>query len=115
MDMEIVAASQSIAELERRQQELTHRSTAATLDLGGLAYEMANREDYRVDTLARRAAEVHAIDDELAEVEGQLAAARDGVAGQCPTCAAPHSRGAVYCWRCGGRVDVIAASPTSPH
>jgi hypothetical protein len=25
----------------------------------------------------------------------------DGVAGHCPTCSAPHSRGALYCWQCG--------------
>jgi predicted amidophosphoribosyltransferase len=23
------------------------------------------------------------------------------VAGSCPSCAAPHSRGALYCWQCG--------------
>ena len=25
----------------------------------------------------------------------------EGVAGVCPSCAAPHSRGALYCWQCG--------------
>jgi predicted amidophosphoribosyltransferase len=40
-------------------------------------------------------------DAELAEVERLLRMEQGGVAGNCPSCAAPHSRGALYCWQCG--------------
>ena len=38
---------------------------------------------------------------ELAEVERLLRMERDGVAGSCSHCGAPHSRGALFCWQCG--------------
>jgi hypothetical protein len=70
-------------------------------DLGGLAYEMAIRDHFRLDVLVRRAAILQERDAELAEVERLLRMEQDGVAGSCPQCAAPHSRGALYCWQCG--------------
>ena len=70
-------------------------------DLGGLAYEMAIRDHFRLDVLVRRAAILQERDAELAEVERLLRMEEDGVAGHCPSCAAPHSRGALYCWQCG--------------
>jgi uncharacterized Zn finger protein (UPF0148 family) len=34
-----------------------------------------------------------------------------GVAGSCPQCGAPHSRGAVFCWQCGATLmDQIPSS-----
>jgi hypothetical protein len=70
-------------------------------DLGGLAYEMAIRDHFRLDVLVRRAAALQERDAELAEVERMLRMQEDGVAGNCPGCAAPHSRGALFCWQCG--------------
>lgn len=70
-------------------------------DLGGLAYEMAIRDHFRLDVLVRRAAILQERDAELAEVERLLRMEQDGVAGSCPGCGAPHSRGALYCWQCG--------------
>jgi hypothetical protein len=70
-------------------------------DLGGLAYEMAVRDHFRLDVLVRRAAVLQERDAELAEVERLLRMEEEGVAGHCPSCSAPHSRGAVYCWQCG--------------
>jgi len=70
-------------------------------DLGGLAYEMAIRDHFRLDVLVRRAAMLQERDAELAEVERLLRMEDDGVAGHCPACSAPHSRGAVFCWQCG--------------
>ena len=72
-----------------------------TWDLGGLTYEMAIRDHYRLDVLARRAAELQEADAQLNEVQRLLASAEAGVHGQCRSCGAVHSRGAAYCWQCG--------------
>lgn len=89
------------AELRRRRLELAEQVAALTWDLGGLAYEMAVRDHYRLDVLARRAAELQSVDAQLGEVQRLLAAAEAGVHGQCRSCGAVHSRGAGYCWHCG--------------
>jgi hypothetical protein len=93
--------SGSSAELRRERVRLAERVAALTWDLGGLAYEMAIRDHYRLDVLARRAAELQQADAQLGEVERLLSAAEDGVGGACRSCGAVHSRGAAYCWRCG--------------
>jgi hypothetical protein len=89
------------SELRRRRNALAEEVTELHWDLGGLAYEMAIRDHFRLDVLVRRAAILQQRDAELAEVERLLKLEEDAVAGQCPSCAAPHSRGAVYCWQCG--------------
>jgi len=91
----------SLAELRRRRLELAERVAVLTWDLGGLTYEMAIRDHYRLDVLAQRAAELQRADGELGELERLLGAAESGVHGQCRSCGAVHSRGAAYCWRCG--------------
>ena len=55
---------------------------------------MAIRDHYRLDVLARRAAELQQADAELDEVQRLLAGAEAGVHGQCRSCGAVHSRGA---------------------
>jgi hypothetical protein len=94
-------SSGSMGELRRRRKELAERVAELTWDLGGLTYEMAVRDHYRLDVLARRAAELQAADAELGEVQRLLASAEAGVHGQCRSCGAVHSRGAAYCWHCG--------------
>ncbi len=89
------------SELSRRRDALAEVVTELHWDLGGLAYEMAIRDHFRLDVLVRRAALLQERDAELAEVERLLRMDQDGVAGACPSCAAPHSRGALYCWQCG--------------
>jgi hypothetical protein len=89
------------SELQRRRDALAEQVTELHWDLGGLAYEMAIRDHFRLDVLVRRAATLQERDAELAEVERLLRMEHDGVAGSCPSCAAPHSRGAIYCWQCG--------------
>jgi hypothetical protein len=96
-----VVSSGSLDELRRERVQLAERVAALTWDLGGLAYEMAIRDHYRLDVLARRAAELQQADAQLGEVERLLSAAEDGVGGACRACGAVHSRGAAYCWRCG--------------
>jgi len=95
------ALSGSLAELRRRRRELAERVAELTWDLGGLTYEMAVRDHYRLDVLARRAAELQEADAELGEVQRMLGSADAGVHGQCRSCGAVHSRGAAYCWHCG--------------
>lgn len=91
----------SMAELRRRRVELAERVAALTWDLGGLAYEMAIRDHYRLDVLTRRAADLQEADAQLGEVQRLLASAEAGVHGQCRSCGAVHSRGAAFCWHCG--------------
>jgi hypothetical protein len=91
----------SLAELRNRRLQLAERVATLTWDLGGLTYEMAVRDHYRLDTIAKRAAELQQADAELGEVERLLGAAEAGVHGQCRSCGAVHSRGAAYCWHCG--------------
>jgi hypothetical protein len=91
----------SLVELRRRRYELAERVAALTWDLGGLTYEMAVRDHYRLDVLARRAAELQEADAQLGEVQRLLGAAEAGIHGQCHSCGAVHSRGAAYCWHCG--------------
>jgi hypothetical protein len=91
----------SMSELRSRRLELAERVAALTWDLGGLAYEMAIRDHYRLDVLARKAAELQEADAQLGEVQRLLASSEAGVHGQCRSCGAVHSRGAAYCWHCG--------------
>jgi hypothetical protein len=89
------------AELRARRNALAEEVAELTWDLGGLTYEMAIRDHFRLDVLVRRAAALQERDAELGEVERLLAAAAQGVGGDCRSCGAPHSRGAAYCWKCG--------------
>ncbi|HEY2570966.1 MAG TPA: hypothetical protein VGI27_05815, partial [Solirubrobacteraceae bacterium] len=58
----------STAQLRNRRVELAQLVATLTWDLGGLAYEMAVRDHYRLDVLAQRAAQLQQADAQLAEV-----------------------------------------------
>jgi hypothetical protein len=88
-------------DLRRRRDALAEEVTELHWDLGGLAYEMAIRDHFRLDVLVRRAAALQERDAELAELERLLRLEDSASAGSCPACGAPHSRGAVFCWQCG--------------
>lgn len=108
--------SGSLESLRRRRVELAERVASLTWDLGGLTYEMAIRDHYRLDVLARRAAELQEADAQLGEVERLLASSEAGVHGNCRSCGAVHSRGAAYCWHCGAPLlresrPVVLAEP----
>jgi hypothetical protein len=90
-----------VVDLQRRREQLTARVAELQWDLGGLAYEMAVRNSMRVEVLVKRAAELQDADAELSEVERILRMEETGAAGSCPSCGAPHSSGATYCWQCG--------------
>ena len=97
----LAANTATTTELRQRRAELAEHVAALTWDLGGLAYEMAIRDHYRLDVLARKAAELQSADAELAELQRLLSSAEAGIDGQCRSCGAVHSRGAAYCWHCG--------------
>lgn len=103
------------SELERRRDALAAQVTELHWDLGGLAYEMAIRDHFRLDVLVRRAALLQERDAELAEIERLLRMEQDGVAGACPSCGAPHSRGALYCWQCGSTLMERLPSAAAEH
>jgi hypothetical protein len=88
-------------DLRRRRDQLSARMAELQWDLGGLVYEMAIRDSIRTDVIIQRAAALQDVDAELGEVERILRMEETGAAGECKTCGAPHSSGAVYCWQCG--------------
>ncbi len=102
------------SELQRRRDDLAEQVTELHWDLGGLAYEMATRDHFRLDVLVRRAAVLQERDAELAEIERLLALQDSASAGSCPGCGAPHSRGAVFCWQCGATLMEQAPSTAMP-
>jgi hypothetical protein len=95
------APEPQLSELRRRRDALAEQVTELHWDLGGLAYEMAIRDHFRLDVLVRRAAVLQERDAELAELERLLRLEESASAGSCPGCGAPHSRGAAFCWQCG--------------
>jgi hypothetical protein len=107
-----------MSELRERRDELAERVATLTFDLGGLAYEMAIRDHYRLDVLARKAAELQQADAQLNEVQRLLANADAGIHGQCRSCGAVHSRGAAFGWHCGAplleeaRPNVLPQEPS---
>lgn len=90
-----------VVDLERRRDVLKARVAEMQWDLGGLVYEMAIRDRIHVDLLVKRAALLQDADSELSEIERILKLEQSATAGVCPSCAAPHSTGASYCWQCG--------------
>jgi hypothetical protein len=108
------AESHALAALRQRRRELAEQVLDLHWDLGGLAYEMAIRDHFRLDVLVRRAALLQERDAELAEVERLLRMEDGANAGACPACAAPHSRGAVFCWQCGTTLMTSAPSSAVP-
>src|SRR5271167_4213029 len=103
------------SELRRRRDLLAEQVAELHWDLGGLAYEMAIRDHFRLDVLVRRAAVLQERDAELAEVERLLSTPEELAATRCPACSAPHSRGAQFCWSCGERLMEELPSSFSEH
>ena len=101
------------ADLRRRRDQLSARMAELQWDLGGLVYEMAIRDAVRTDVIVARAAALQDVDAELGEVERILRTEETGAAGECATCGAPHSSGAVYCWQCGSTLLELMATPSA--
>jgi hypothetical protein len=96
-----LSAAEARAGLERRRDELLGQVSELHWDLGGLAYEMAIRDHFRLDVLVRKAAELQERDAELGELERVLSLRGACDTATCPGCGAVHGRGALYCWHCG--------------
>ena len=98
-------------DLRRRRDQLSARMAELQWDLGGLVYEMAIRDSINTGVILQRAAALQDVDAELGEVERILRMEETGAAGECQTCGAPHSSGAVYCWQCGSPLlEVVPGS-----
>jgi hypothetical protein len=103
-------------DLERRRDRLARELAELQWDLGGIAYEMASRDHFRLDVLSRQAAKLQQVDAELAEVERMLKLDQAGAAGACGSCGALYARGSVFCRQCGsalmgsGTVGAVAGS-----
>ena len=89
------------SDLRLRRDRLARDVAERQFDLGGLAYEMATRDHFRLDVLLRSAAAMQDADAQLAEADRLLHLEEHGAAGTCPGCDALRSRGAIYCWQCG--------------
>lgn len=93
--------SDSVVDLKRRRDQLNARVAELQFDLGGLVYEMAIRDQIRIDVIVKRATVLQDADAELGEVERIMRLEQTSTAGLCPSCNAPHSSGAAFCWQCG--------------
>jgi hypothetical protein len=106
-------------ELRQRRDQLSKRLAELQWDLGGVAYEMAIRDHFRLDVLSRQAAKLQRVDAELAEVERMLKLGDAGAAGACGSCGALYAQGSAFCWQCGKqlieRVQANAATPAPPQ
>lgn len=96
-----MSAVVSPSELGRRHEAAARRFAEEQWNLGGLAYEMAIRDHFRLDVLQRAAAKVQEADAELSNLARLLELEQSGAAGACPECGALHARGAAFCSSCG--------------
>jgi hypothetical protein len=104
------------SELAARREALAARFAELQWDLGGVAYEMASRDHFRLDVLTARAAELQQVESNLAETERLLKLEQAGAAGACPSCGSLYARGADYCWHCGlALMPSGAAAPVPPE
>jgi hypothetical protein len=106
-----MSGERSKGELQARRDRLAEQLVDLQWDLGGLAYEMAIRDHFRLDVLNRQAAKLQQVDAELAEVERMLQLEEAGAAGACGNCGALYARGSVFCWQCGK--DLMPQTPAT--
>jgi hypothetical protein len=113
-DSEALAGGGRLArsKLQVQRDELAREFVGLQGDLGGIAYEMASRDHFRLDVLARQAAKLQHVDSQLGQAERMLRLEQDGIGGTCPSCGGAQARGAVFCWQCGEELTP-AASPTA--
>ncbi|MCB0865743.1 MAG: hypothetical protein KDB58_08525 [Solirubrobacterales bacterium] len=103
------------SKLQEQRDELAREFVELQWDLGGIAYEMASRDYFRLDVLTRHAAKLQQVDSALGQAERMLRLSEDGVAGTCPSCGGVQARGAIYCWQCGKELTpATVAMPATP-
>jgi hypothetical protein len=98
-----------------RRERLAEELATLQWDLGGLAYEMAIRDHFRLDVLVRQAARLQEVDAELGELERLLRLEESGAAGACSACGALHGRGATFCWQCGTQLLQTVSPRAAPN
>jgi len=99
----------SSAELERRRRDVARQLAEQHWDLGGLTYEMAVRDHFRLDVLQLHAARLQELDAELSQLERLARLGDAGAAGSCPGCGALYGRGSGFCSRCGTQlIDTVS-------
>jgi hypothetical protein len=91
----------SESELSRRHSAAARRFAEEQWNLGGLAYEMAIRDHFRLDVLQRAAAKVQEADAELSNLSRLLELEQAGAAGACVECGTLYGRGSAFCSSCG--------------
>ncbi|MFY9487884.1 MAG: hypothetical protein WAP35_04190 [Solirubrobacterales bacterium] len=97
----VAIASPEQAELERRVGDLKSQYAQLQWDLGGLAYEMAARNFFKLEVLRKQAAELQRVDAELGEATRLSNIGQASAGGDCPQCGSLFGRGAFFCWNCG--------------
>lgn len=105
------SAPDATDDLRRQRDRLARELAERQSDLGGLTYEMAARDHFRLDVLVRKAAELQRVDGELREVERILALGDAAATGDCPACGALHSANAGFCWQCGVQLMATTRVP----
>jgi hypothetical protein len=102
------------SQLVKEREELAHRFAELQWDLGGMTYEMASRDHFRLDVLNKQAARLQEVDAQLGQIERVLKLDEAGAAGTCPSCGALQARGAVFCWQCGNELKPAAKPSQKP-
>lgn len=102
------------SKLQEQRDELAREFVGLQWDLGGVAYEMAIRDHFRLDVLVKQAARLQQVDSSLGQAERILRLEQEGVAGTCPSCGGVQARGAVFCWQCGQELTPATVSADTP-
>jgi hypothetical protein len=100
-------------ELSKQRDALARQFAELQWDLGGIAYEMASRDHFRMDVLVKQAAKLQEVDAQLGQVERVLRLDQEGAAGTCPACGSLQARGAVFCWHCGKELRPETKKPAA--
>jgi hypothetical protein len=94
-------AAQDAIDLRQKVEALQGEYARRQWELGGLAYEMAARNYFRLDVLREQAAKLQVVDAELAEATRLAQLDESAAAGECGRCGALHGAGSFFCWQCG--------------
>lgn len=97
----VASEQRELTPLEQRVEDLKRDFAGRQWDLGGIAYEMAVRNHFRIEVLRKRGVELQRIDAELGEATRLVSIENASAGGECPGCGSLYGRGAFYCWHCG--------------
>ncbi len=103
---------------DRERQDLVRFREQELRDVGGLAAEMARRDDWRYPLLHSRCADVLALEERIHELDALIAAgavaARGAHVAEC-RCGAPLLEGSHFCAHCGRPVAETPPVVTCSH